>query len=468
MSERDANLRIRGLIDGFRSRTRSPVEVLEGCLARIEAQNPVINAFTRLDLEGARGRARESEARWHRGEPLGPIDGVPFAVKDNLMVAGMPFRRGSCITPDTPAAETAPAAARCLEAGGVLVGLTAMPDFGIGPITISTLTGITRNPWNPSLQAGGSSGGGAAAVAAGFAAFSVTSDAGGSTRIPAALTGTVGYKATGGRVPMYPASSGGALSCNGPLTRSVADAALLMNLMAQPDVRDAQALPHDGVDYVAQLGSGIAGVRIALSTTLGYAKKVHPEFVAAVRAAGRVLEQLGAWVEERDPGVEDPTPQYLMLLLSGVRHALRASTLEQRARLSPEIQEILAAPEPRLEDYLTAVEACQVLARRMNLFHRDFDLLLTPTVAWPAFAAERSYPEAFECFDNRRAWVPFTAIFNLTQQPAISIPAGITSEGLPIGIQLVGPRGVDANVLRAAAAYEAAAPFTHCPPTRNQ
>lgn len=451
----------------FKSRQVSPVEVLQAQLGRIRQHNPAINAFTLLDEGGALRAARASEARWQRGEPMGPLDGVTFTVKDNLMVAGYPFRRGSRTTPHTPAKETAPIVARCQEAGAVFVGLTAMPEFGIGPVTISPLTGLTRNPWDTGKQAGGSSGGGAAAVAAGFATLSLASDAGGSIRIPAALTGSVGLKPSGGRVPMYPASTAGALSCNGPITRCVEDAALVLNLASRPDPRDPAAMPPDAADYVERLQGGIKGWRIAMSLTMGYARKLHPELGAAVRAAADVLQNLGAVVEERDPGIEDPIEAYLTLLQAGLRYSLRNASAEQKALLSPVVQEILAGPDVPLADYLRAQEHCQTLARALHALHQDYDLLITPTVAWPAFAAERYYPEEFEPFSNPRAWVPFTSVFNLTQQPAITVPAGLTQEGLPAGLHIVGPRGADAKVLRAAAAFERERPFEQRPSLRR-
>jgi aspartyl-tRNA(Asn)/glutamyl-tRNA(Gln) amidotransferase subunit A len=451
------------LLEDFRKKDLSPVEVLKAQLARIRQHNDSVNAFTLLDEEAAMRAARESEARWQRGAPRGTLDGISITVKDNLMVAGYPFRRGSRATPDTPAKESAPIVARCQEAGAVLVGLTAMPEFGMGPVTISPLTGVTRNPWDPSTQAGGSSGGGAAAVAAGFCTLSLASDAGGSIRIPAALTGVVGLKPSGGRVPMYPASSAGALSCNGPIARSVPDTALVLNHASRPDPRDPGALPPEATDYVAAAVGGVKGWKIAVSLTLGYARKLHPELATALRRAAEGFAALGALVEEKDPGIDDPIEAYLVLLQAGFRYAMRNLTAEQKRHLAPAQQAILDGPEVSLNEYLAAQEHCLLLARRLHAFHSDYNLLITPTVAWPAFPAERTYPAEFEPFANRRAWVPFTSLFNLTQQPAITIPVGLTAAGLPAGVHIVGPRGAEAKVLRAAAAFEAAFPFTQRP-----
>jgi aspartyl-tRNA(Asn)/glutamyl-tRNA(Gln) amidotransferase subunit A len=451
-----ADLTATEALRAFERRALSPVELLDDQLRRIEAGNGAINAFTLLDAEGARREAKASEARWMRGAPQGFLDGITFTAKDNLMVAGYPWRRGSLATPRAPVGESSPIVARCREAGAVFVGLTAMPEFGLGPVTISPLSGITRNPWDTRMQAGGSSGGSAAAVAAGFCTLSVATDAGGSIRIPAALSGAVGFKPSGGRVPVYPASSAGALSCHGPITRSVSDAALLLTPACRSDERDPFALPADGTDYVSALEGGIRGARIAFSQTLGYAPKVHPEVARLARDAAAVLAELGANVEERDPGVEDPIEVYVTLLQAGYQHSLRHLDAARRELLSPALREILDGPQVALADYLRALEFCQALARRLHAFHRNYDLLVTPTVAVPAFPAERSYPEEFEEFRNRRAWTPFTSPFNLTQQPAISVPAGLTSAGLPVGLHIVGPRAADAKVLRAAAAYEGA------------
>jgi len=458
-----AYLAAAGLSSLFAKKALSPVELLEAHLSRIRDYNGAVNAFAHLDEPGARAAARRSEERWRNGTPLGPLDGLTFTVKDNLPIAGFPSRRGSLTTTDAPMKETAPIVARCLEAGATFLGTTTMPEFAMGPITISPLTGITRNPWDTTRHSGGSSGGAAAGVSAGFCTFAVASDAGGSIRIPAALTGTVGFKPTGGRVPMYPPSVAGALSCNGPITHCVADAALVLNVATRADARDPMALPCDGSDYVAACAQSIKGARAALSLTLGYARKIHPEIAQAAKKAAATLADLGVTVDERDPEVEDPIDAYLALLRGAVRYSLRNLTPDQRALLSPGARDILEGPETTLADYLGAQEKVQVLARRMSAFHERYDFLLTPTVAAPAFAVERTYPADYESFPNRRAWTPFTSLCNLTQQPAISVPAGLTAEGLPIGLHIVAARNADATVLRAAAAYEQAAGFTARP-----
>jgi aspartyl-tRNA(Asn)/glutamyl-tRNA(Gln) amidotransferase subunit A len=438
----------------------SPVDAVNACLQRIRSHNSKINAFTLIDDQGALRAAAESEARWRRMEPKSALDGVPFTVKDNLMVSGYPFRRGSVVTPDQSSTEDAPIVARCREAGAIFLGLTTMPEFGVGPVTISPLTGITRNPWDIQRQSGGSSGGAAASVAAGFCNFAIGSDAGGSIRIPAALTGVVGLKPSAGRVPMYPASSAGTLSCNGPLTRTVGDAAIVLSYAARPDLRDGMASLADGYDYRDVTGCNIAGIRVAVSETLGYAQLIDPAISAGFKRAVNVFEGLGAVVAAEDPGIEDPIATYLTLLRAGYQYSLRNICKADKERLSTQVREVAFEDNKiTLVEYLQALEECQLLARRFHEFHNRYDVLLTPTVAAPAFPAERHYPEEYEKFSNRRAWVPFTAIFNLTGQPAISVPIALTSQGLPIGLQIVGARGAEATILKAAATFEKANDF---------
>jgi len=270
-------------------------------------------------------------------------------------------------------------------------------------------------------------------------------------------------KPSGTRVPMYPASAAGALSCNGPLTRSVADSALLLGLVARPDPRDGVATLADGGDYA--LNDDLKGLKAASSATMGYAPLVDSEVAAVFQRAVKTFAGIGIEVEVEDPGIEDPIATYLTLLHANYQFSLRNIPTTDHDKLSPQTREILLETKPvTLPEYLQALEQCQVFARRFHMFHSRYDVLLTPTVAAPAFAAERTYPEEYERFANRRAWTPFTAIFNLTQQPAISVPIGLTSRGLPVGLQIVGARGNEMAILKAAAAFEKANGFARRPP----
>jgi aspartyl-tRNA(Asn)/glutamyl-tRNA(Gln) amidotransferase subunit A len=441
----------------------SPVEATGAVLERIEALNPRLNAFCYLAPDEATAAAAASEVRWQRKEPVGPLDGVPTSIKDLVLTKGWPTRRGSrTVDPDQPWEVDAPAAARLREAGAVLIGKTTTPEFGCKGETNSPLTGITRNPWDPTKTPGGSSGGTAAAVAAGLGPLSVGSDGAGSVRIPAAFCGNVGFKPSFGRVPAYPLSPFGTVSHLGPHTMSVADAALMVNVLKQPDPRDWTSLPPDDSDYTAGLDDGIAGLRVAFSPTLGYAT-VHPEVAAAVATAAQELAALGAIVEPVDPGFGDPLEITTGLWFTGAWTLWNTLTPDQQAVTDPDF-----AAEAELGSRLSNLEVQRLVLRRgelgstMRQFMRRFDLVVTPAVAVPAFEARPAgsvllTPEAL------LGWTPFSYPFNLTQQPAITVPCGLTSDGLPIGLQLVGPMFGDALVLRAARAYETTHPVPRPP-----
>jgi aspartyl-tRNA(Asn)/glutamyl-tRNA(Gln) amidotransferase subunit A len=439
----------------YRRREASPVEATEAVLDRIERLDGVLNAFSLVGADGAMQSASASEARWQRGEPVGPLDGVPTSIKDLILTRGWPTLRGSrTVDPGQRWDVDAPVTARLREAGAVLVGKTTTPEFGCKGETNSPLTGITRNPWNPDMTPGGSSGGTAAAVAAGFGPLSVGSDGAGSVRIPAAFCGNFGLKPSFGRVPAYPLSPFGTVSHLGPHTMSVSDAALMMNVIKQPDARDWTSLPPDGEDYLAGLEDGIGGLRVAFSPTLGYAADVHPEVASAVSAAAEELVALGAVVEEVDPGFEDPLEITCGLWFTGAWTLWNQLTPEQQEVTDPDF-----AAEARLGERLSNLDVQRLNLRRSELgshmrqFMQRYDLLVTPSVAVPAFEAR---PAGHTPLDPRvmLGWTPFSYPFNLTQQPACTIPCGLTGEGLPIGLQLVGPMFADALVLRAARAYE--------------
>ena len=448
------------LLQLYRSRQASPVEATHAVLKRIDALNPQLNAFCHLAPEQALADARLSEARWREGRPTGPLDGVPTSIKDLILTRGWPTRRGSrTVDPDQAWDVDAPATARLREAGAVLLGKTTTPEFGCKGETNSPLTGISRNPWDPRKTPGGSSGGTAAAVAAGMGPLSVGSDGAGSVRIPAAFCGNFGLKPSFGRVPAYPLSPMGTVSHLGPHTMSVRDAALMMNVLKQPDARDWHALPPDGDDYLQPLERGIRGLKIAYSPTLGYAQDVHPEVAAAVLAAVRQLEQLGAEVEQVDPGIEDPLPITIGLWFAGAWAIWSGLSPEQRAVADPDFAtEADAGSAYGVLELHRLTLARGALGAHMRQFMTRYDLLVTPAVAVPAFDA-RPAGSIKLTPQNMLGWTPFSYPFNLTQQPACTIPCGLTQAGLPIGLQIVGPMFGDALVLRAARAYETVRPI---------
>ncbi len=463
MSDDIALLPASDLIAKYRDGSLSPIEATRATLARIEAHNDTLNAFNLIDEEGALAQARESEERWRIGAPRGRVDGVPTAIKDLILTKGWPTRRGShAIDPDQPWEEDAPCVARLREHGAVLIGKTTTPEFGWKGVTDSPLTGITRNPWNPDKTPGGSSGGAAAAVACGMSALAIGTDGGGSIRIPAAFTGIFGFKPSFGRVPAYPASAFGTLSHVGPMTRTVTDAAIMMSVIAEPDVRDWYALPPaDGgksADYTQNLDRGIEGKRIAYSPTLG-GHKVEPEIAALAAAAAQRFTELGAQVEEVDPGLPDCAEPFRYHWYAGAAMLLSAFTKEQKARMDPGLCDVAEqGAKFTLFDYFAAVKQREAIGLAMNRFHETYDLLLTPALPLAAFEAGLERPQDYG--DGRWVdWTPFSYPFNLTRQPAASVPCGLTSKGLPAGLQIVGPLYQDARVLQAARAYETLQPF---------
>ncbi|MFI6035621.1 amidase [Streptomyces sp. NPDC051315] len=442
------------LLDGYRTGEFGPVEVARAALERAErSSRPEVNAFVRLFPDEALAQARAAQERWRRGEPSGPLDGVPVTVKDILLLRGHPTLRGSkTVDPAGRWDEDAPSVARLREAGAVFLGKTTTPEYGWKAVTDSPLTGVTRNPHDPSRTAGGSSGGSAAAVALGAGPLSLGTDGGGSVRIPAAFCGVFGLKPTYGRVPLYPASAFGTLAHVGPMTRDAADAALLLDVIGVPDSRDWSALGPVGGSFTAALGGGVRGLRVAYSPSLGGQVAVRPAVAAAVRRAVERLAGLGAYVEEADPDITDPVDAFHTLWFAGAAQVTRRLPKES---LDPGLREI-SAEGARFSalDYLAAVDVRMELGRRMGRFHDTHDLLLTPTLPITAFETGAEVPRGS---GHRRwtGWTPFTYPFNLTQQPAATVPVGTDGDGLPVGLQIVAARHRDDLVLRAAHALYA-------------
>ncbi|MFF3763054.1 amidase [Streptomyces sp. NPDC001922] len=446
------------LVEGFASGAFSPVEAARAALERIERTEPALNAFVRVDAEEALGRAAESGERWRRGEPAGLVDGVPVTVKDILLQRGGPTFRGSRTVRAEGRSwdEDAPAVARLREHGAVFLGKTTTPEFGWKGVTDSPRHGVTGNPYDPGRTAGGSSGGSAAAVAVGAGPLSLGTDGGGSVRIPAGFCGIFALKPTYGRVPNYPASPFGTLAHVGPMTRDAADAALLMDVITGPDARDWSQLGRVPGSFRDALGGGVAGLRVAWSPDFGGRVAVDPQVAGAVRRAVDRLAELGARVEEADPGFEDPVDAFHTLWFSGVARVVQHLGTEERALLDLGLREVCErGAEYSALDYLAAVDERMALGVAMGRFHERYDLLVTPTLPITAFEAGAEVPRG-SGLSRWTGWTPFTYPFNLTQQPAASVPCGQDRDGLPIGVQLVAARHGDDLVLRAAhALYEA-------------
>ncbi|WP_075740276.1 MULTISPECIES: amidase [Actinoalloteichus] len=437
----------------------TPREAAEAVLARIDRLDGQVNAFCLLDEATTLAAADAATDRLRRGVPLGPLDGIPVSIKDVLLTKGWPTMRGSRSTDvSQPWDADGPSVARLREQGAVFVGKTTTPELAWKGVTDGPLTGVTRNPWDPGRTAGGSSGGGAAAVALGMAPLTLGTDGGGSVRIPGSFCGIFALKPTYGLISHYPSSPFGTLAHVGPMTRTVADAALLLDAVAVPDPRDWSALPAPTTPFVETLGAGVRGLRIAFSPDLGYVE-VDQEVAEQVAAAVEVFAELGAVVEQVDPGFTDPVTEFHTLWFAGAAKSLEALSDRQRARLDPGLREIAEqGAEYSALDYLTANACRAALGALMGRFHQRYDLLLTPTMPIPAFEAGRESP-AGSSGPRWTSWTQFTYPFNMTQQPAATVPCGFTRDGLPIGLQVVGPRHADAAVLAACHAFETARPW---------
>lgn len=451
------------LTAAYRRGELSPVDVARDCLARIDA-NAAINAFVVIDSERALAAAAQSHARWRAGSPFGPIDGVPATIKDNIWVRGLPTRRGSTTTDATPALTDSPAVARLREQGAVILGKTCMPEHGWTGVCHSPLTGITRNPWNPEHTPGGSTGGGAAAALLGLGVLHLGTDGAGSLRIPAAFSGVFGMKPSFGRVPVYPALMLNVLSHQGPITRTVADAALMLSVIAQPDARDMAAWNTPAPDFSAGLDDGVRGLRVAFSPRLGHVAAPDPEIEAASLNAARALEEQGAMIEEADPPLARASDMIRAMWWPVATAIVDAVPAARRAEMDPGLLAIAERGRAfSIGDYLAVYAARAELHTAMLHFHARYDLLLTPTMPVTALRAGHLMPDGGDFGDDWINWSPYTYPFNLTQQPAASVPVGLAANGLPMGAQIIGPLRADDVVLRAARAIEQVLPMPRLP-----
>ena len=442
------------LLNAYSNKTMSPVEATKAILDHIKNYDKKLNSFRLVDEEKALESARASEERWSIGTPAGLVDGVPTTIKDLVATKGWSTRRGSLTTNDKgPWKEDAPLVARLRSNGAVLLGKTTTPEFGWKGVTDSPLTGITRNPWDLTKTPGGSSGGAAAAAAACFGALHHGSDGGGSIRMPSGYTGIYGLKPTFGRVPTWPASGFGTLSHQGPMTRTVDDAALMLTVMSEPDPKDWYALPEQNCDWRKSMDQTVRGWRIAYSPDLGHAK-VDPEIAKLVKEAAMTFTTLGANVEEVDPGLGDQHDLFRIFWFVGAARLQEQMTGEQLALLDPGFREVgLEGAEITIKQYLDATAERESAGTILNEFFDNYDLLLTPTLPITAFDAGEEVPKGSN-MSRWTEWTPFSYPFNLGRHPAASIPCGLCSNGLPAGLQLVSAMNRDDKVLTASRAYE--------------
>jgi aspartyl-tRNA(Asn)/glutamyl-tRNA(Gln) amidotransferase subunit A len=444
----------------FRERQLSPLELTRDVLERIERLNPRINAFCTLTADAALAAAREAEQAVVRGQARGPLHGVPFTIKDLHFTRGVRTTSGSFIFEHRVPDVDPPVVRRLKQAGGVMLGKTTTPEFGWKGLGDSPLTGATRNPWNTAMTTGGSSAGAGAATAAGFGPLHQGSDGAGSIRIPSGFCGIFGLKPSFGRVPMWPVSNNDYASHMGPMTRTVADAALMLSVMAGPDEWDRTSLEAAPDDYVGKLGAGIKGLKVAFSPDLG-GLPVDPDVAAVVKQAVRAFDGLGCVVEEVKPAFAD-THDLIRCLWSAHEAGNYAPYLrEWHDRMDPGL---VACIEDGLRysvvDYVEARGQKLAYWDSVRPFFEKFDLLLTPTLSVAAFPVGRLNPEHWPQHAwDWIGWASFSYPFNFTGQPAASVPAGFTPGGLPVGLQIVGRRFADLTVLQASAAFEAARPW---------
>jgi aspartyl-tRNA(Asn)/glutamyl-tRNA(Gln) amidotransferase subunit A len=442
-------------------RNVSPVEVTRAVLARIDKHNPALNAFVTLHVDEALCAAAKAEEAIMRGQSVGPLCGVPLHVKDNLHVAGSRTTFGSKLLETNVTAEDCPAVERLRKAGMIVIGRTNSPEFGWKGVTDNRVFGITHNPWNTALTPGGSSGGASAAVAAGLGPVGLGTDGGGSLRIPSSFSGVFGFKASFGRIPNWPGSGGAMLRHIGAITRTVCDMAAVLDVLAGPDPRDLLSLPATGESYCTCLDAGIRGRRVAFSPNLGYAR-VEPEVAAICQRAAERFDETGAHVEQVQLDWRDPYETWSVFFFGAAAASLEKKLATQGGLLDPGLRRVVEMGlKLRGVDFANALAARHDFWEQVRRFYERFDLLLCPTLAVPPFPVGQDDADPL---DGERLgplqWTRFTYPFNLTGQPAASVPAGGTKSGLPVGLQIVGNRHADLLVLQAARAWERIQPWS--------
>jgi aspartyl-tRNA(Asn)/glutamyl-tRNA(Gln) amidotransferase subunit A len=453
------------LLQRIASGATSAVDAVAGALARLEATEPVLNAFVTVCADDAMRAAREADARRLRGEPLGALHGLPISVKDLIAVAGLPFTLGSRSMANNVAGADAASIERLRRAGAIVIGKTTTSEYGCKGVGDSPLTGSTRNPWNPRLTAGGSSAGAAASVAAGVTPLAVGTDGGGSIRIPAALCGLFGVKAQFARVPAFPIPATPTLAHVCPIGRSVRDVALLLRALAGFDARDPASLPLPVPDFLAACEREPRALSIAWSPTFGYAP-VDPEVRAIAESAARTFERLGCRVDEvAAPFGDDPADLWTAEFYANIAGRLGPVFRANPELLDPDVAAVVErALGMPIDDYQRAVTGRYAFRERIRQLFDRYDLLLSPTLPVAGVEAGVAIPAGLED-RNIVTWVCYTYPFNLTGQPAASIPAGFTAAGLPVGLQLVARAYREEDIFTAAAALEAARPWAQRRPT---
>ncbi len=441
-----------------RDRSVSPVELVDAAIDAIDATDPRINAWCEVLRDDARAHAKVLEQEAAQGLLRGPLHGVPIGVKDLFLTQGVRTRRGSRLYENSVPNENSPAVERMLDAGAIMVGKNTTPDSGWKASSNSPVYGVTRNPWDPSRTAGGSSSGSAAAVAAGTVPISLGSDGGGSLRIPAAFCGIFSLKPSLGRVPTYPLSPSEHLSHAGPMTVTVADSALALDILKGPHDLDPYSLPADPQSYLQAVEQPLQGIRCALAPTL-FGESVEPAVAACVAEAFRRIGGMYG-IEIVTPSLPWKNPIDLFDRLWVARGAPRIGLSDtDKAKLDPGLARLVdRAGALTLAGHLQALQDRAAFCRAVSRSFNDFDLLVTPMVPISPFAAESDGPQQMDEAPPVpwARWTPFSYPFNITGQPAASLPCGWTPDGHPVALQVIGRRFDDAGVLRFCAAWERA------------
>jgi aspartyl-tRNA(Asn)/glutamyl-tRNA(Gln) amidotransferase subunit A len=442
------------LRDAMRQKEFSPVELVEQVLTRIAQLEPRLNSFVTVMSAEAISDARRVERSIGKGMVNQKLLGLPISVKDLIHVKYVKLTHGSKLWADQIAGFDSPVVERLRAAGAIIIGKTTTSEFGGNAIGFSPLTGVTRNPWDLSKTPGGSSAGAAASVAAGITPFAIGTDGGGSVRIPASLTGLVGLKPQFGRVPILPESFVPSLAHIGTLSRSVRDSALLLSVIAGHDPRDVHSMNEQVPDYEAACALPCDHLRIGWSSTLGYATPT-PEILRIAEKAARVFEDLGCQlVEIQETLFEDPDTLWNVLFYSSLRRRLEAEASNWQQTIDP----MIARSIKRVGNQKFDPIAFETIVQRINTVFENVDILITPTLPVAAFETLRNVPSGFSPL-NTVTWAQYTYPFNLSGNPAISLPAGLTAERLPVGIQLIARPNREADLLTAASNYENARPW---------
>ena len=449
-----------------RSKTLSPVEIVDAILRRVAAAEPRLNALATVAAEQARQSAREAERSVQNGEVLGPLHGVPVTIKDLAATRGLPTQRGSRVFAGARPDEDAPFVERLKAAGAIVIGKSTTSELGWSGLSRSPLTGFTHNPWKHGYQAGASSCGAGVAAAAGYGPLHQGTDAAGSIRIPSHFCGVFGLKPTFGRVPLVPVGNLDYTSHGGPITRDVRDAALMLNVMAGPHAEDHTSLEGPPADYEAALATGVRGMRIAFSSDLGHAR-VDPEVLALTKKAASVFESLGATVEDVTPEWGPDGPELIRFFWPALMSLFARHLPEWEDRMD---QGLVACIKDSLkigvQEYQVLRERKLAYCSRIGRWFQNWDLLLTPAASVAAFPVELVQPLDWPQHPwDWMQWAEFSYPFNFAGNPAASAPCGFTKAGLPVGLQIAGRRFQESDVLQAAFAYEQQCPWAHIRPT---